>query len=119
MTIRKILISVAALSAVVPAFANAAEHESMAQACGHAFAAKLGLAGGESQNYKLTDLAFDNAGSLEKFYATDYTVDLVARAPKTGALLAKATCLVSRGGTVLSLSAQPVAAGEARIAAKN
>jgi hypothetical protein len=117
MTIRKILISVAALCAIIPALADASEHESMAQACGHAFAAKLGLAGGAVQNYKLTNLAFDDAGSLEKFYATDYTVDLIARAPKTGATLAKATCLVTRNGTVLSLSAQPLSADEARIAA--
>jgi hypothetical protein len=119
MTIRKILISVAALSAVHPALANAAEHESMAQACGHAFAAKLGLAGGSTQNYKLTNLAFDEAGSLEKFYATEYTIDLIARAPKTGVTLAKATCLVTREGTVLSLSAQPLTSAESRIAASN
>jgi len=77
------------------------------------------LAGGETQNYKLTNLAFIDAGSLEKFYATDYTIDMIARAPKTGATLAKATCLVTRNGTVLSLSAQPLSAGEARIAASN
>ncbi len=104
MKIRHLVIATALSSAALPAFAGTSAQDSMIQACGRAFAAKLGLATGDAPGYKLTTLLGTNRDALENFYAVDYKLDMIARAAKTGTPLAHAVCTVSRRGAVISLT---------------
>lgn len=107
MSIRNTVIASILAAAVLPAVSNAADQDVMAGACGRAFAAKLGLATGDTPAYKLTTLAGAQETAMERFYSQDYFVDMVAHAPRTGATVAKARCTVSRSGVVISLETQP------------
>jgi hypothetical protein len=104
MKIRHLVIATALSASALPAFAGSSAEDSMIQACGRAFAAKLGLATGAAPGYKLTNLLGPNRESLENFFAVDYQLDMTARAAKTGAPLAHAVCTVTRRGAVISLT---------------
>jgi len=115
MMIRSIFLA-STLVAAMPAPANAANHDSMSAACGRAFAEQLGLTSGVAPAYKLTGLPGDSESSVERFYSEDFVLDLVAHAPKTWAVIAKASCVVTANGKVISLETQPIGAAHRRIA---
>ncbi len=110
---RTVLIA-STLAVALPALANAASHDSMSAACGRAFAAALGLGTGNPPAYKLTPLSGESGISVDRFFAEDFVLDMVAHAPKTGAVIAKASCVVSLNGKVISLDPQPVIASGLR-----
>jgi len=113
MTLRTVLIT-STLLAALPALANAADHDSMSSACGRAFAAELGLGIGNPPAYKLIPLSRDSESSAEGLFSGDFVLDLVAHSARTGAVIAKSSCVVSRNGKVISLDAQPVTASDLR-----
>jgi hypothetical protein len=108
MKIRHFVIAATISSAALPAIATASTQDSMIQACGRAFAAKLGLATGDVPGYKLTNLLAPSIETLQNLYSVEFTVDMIARAAKTGTPVARATCVVSRQGEVISLTEEPV-----------
>jgi hypothetical protein len=115
MEIRTVLIA-GALSAALPALASAATQGSLSAACGRAFAAHLGLGTGDTPAYKLVPFSGYSESSVERFYAEDFVLDMIAHSAKTGAVIAKASCVVSRNGKVISLDAEPLTAGDPRVA---
>jgi hypothetical protein len=108
MNLRQILVATTLTAAALPAFAASSAQDYMMQACGRAFAAKLGLATGDSPGYKLTNLPSTRTGSLGNFSYVDYQIEMIARAPRTGTPVARASCLVSHRGAVISLTEQPL-----------
>jgi hypothetical protein len=104
MKLRHLVIATALSASALPAFAGTTAQDSMIQACGRAFAAKLGLATGDAPGYKLTNLLSPGSEPLENIDAVDFKLDMVARAAKTGTPLAHAVCTVSRHGSVISLT---------------
>jgi hypothetical protein len=116
MKIRHFVIAATISSAALPAIATASTQDLMIQACGRAFAAKLGLATGDVPGYKLTSLVAPSTETLQNSYNVDFTVDMIARAPKIGTPVARATCVVSRHGAVISLTEEPVRDGAEHVA---
>jgi hypothetical protein len=106
MKINLILPATVVAAATLPSIASATDTSALSAACGRAFAAKLGLANSDAPTYKLTDLVGGDAQALERFSGREYSISMVARAPKSGTPVAKATCLVTSDGSVISVKSQ-------------
>jgi hypothetical protein len=106
MTIRKILLTAASLAALSPAISIAAPEDTALKACAQAFASSLATGTG-TPTFKLKyESESESASSVVGYYGShEYTFDLQARNPKTGLLLAQATCSADRRGTILALTA--------------
>jgi hypothetical protein len=92
-------------AAVSPTLALAGPEQVSLVACAHAFAASLSAASAApAPRFKVAELNGDT-GTIASLYAREFTFDLTAHDPKTGAPVAKATCSASRDGTVTALSA--------------
>jgi hypothetical protein len=95
-------------AAFSPTLALAGPEQVSLVACAHAFAASMSAAStAPAPRFKVAELNGDS-GTIASFYAREFTFDLTAHDPKTGAAVAKATCSASRDGTVTSLSTQAV-----------
>lgn len=103
------------VAAVIPAVASASTENRSAAACAQAFAARVN-AGGEIPSYKFDFRPSGLSSVTATYYATQYTFDLKARNPKNGAEVARATCVTSRAGRIISLVSTPVGAGETKLA---
>ena len=53
-----------------------------------------------------------------EYYATRYTFELSAREPNGAAKIARATCVTSRNGKVISLTSLPVVTQGSQLAAR-
>ena len=107
----------AVLAAAIPAVASASSENRSAAACAQAFAARVN-AGGEAPSYKFDFRPSGLSSVVATYYATQFTFDLMARDPKSGAEVARATCVTSRAGRIISLVSTPVVAGDTKLASR-
>jgi hypothetical protein len=110
MHIRNIAIAAAAAAILSPAICSAGNEKLTLHACVTAFEKSLAESGESSPAFKLV---YDHApisGSALQYYTTAYTYDLQANDAKSGAVFARARCVVDRRGTVSSLDALPLPA---------
>lgn len=106
MNIRKF--GLVAAAALAPAISCASPEKLSFDACVSAFEKGLTAPGVASRSYKVVDRADRFAGSVTQFFATEYTYDLEAHNPKSGAVLARARCSTNERGTVLAFSMLPL-----------
>jgi hypothetical protein len=119
MHIRTLLIAAATLAALTPAVSNAGPESAALKTCTAAFASSLHTAKGtESPAVKLNYHSGAPSSEIAEYYTRDYTFFLKANDPKTGLPMARAQCSATTAGTLLSLSAIPLDAAGAVLAAK-
>ncbi len=116
MMIRQLAIAALAVAALSPAISNASPEKASAKACASAFASSIAAPGSSAPAYKFAYRGADS-GSLADFYPTDYTFTLEAHDPKTGAAIARARCSTDYRGHVTAISAIPLDASAATLAA--
>jgi len=98
------------------AFASS-EHAS-ASACAQAFAAQLAPSSGAVPNYKLEYEAATPSSVTAEYFASRYTFEMSARQPGGVDKIARATCVTSRSGKVISLTSLPVVTESSELAAR-
>jgi hypothetical protein len=107
MLIRKLLLATVSVAAISPAISYASPENAALKACAKAFASSLG-AGSTAPAFKLVYNS-QSVGALADYYsAKDFTFFLMARDPKTGSTLARATCSADTSGMVIALTATPL-----------
>jgi hypothetical protein len=89
-----------AAAAITPSISSASPEKASLDACTRAFAATLAAHGGEAPKYRVVYLDDQVASTLAWYNASEYTYRLEATDPKSGAAVARATCLASAGGVV-------------------
>ena len=118
MNFRKISIAAVTIAALSPALSNASPEKLSVKACANAFASSIAGPGVTTPGYKL-DYRGGYAGSvLSAFYPSDYTFSMEARDPKTGVAIARAVCSADSRGKVTTMSAVPLDANPAAVAAQ-
>jgi hypothetical protein len=105
------------VAAAIPSVASASIENRSAAACAQEFAARVNVSG-EVPSYKFDYRSTGLSSVVATYFATQYTFDLMARNPKSGAEVARATCVVSRAGRIISLVSTPVVAGETKLASR-
>lgn len=104
------LVCAAALS---PAVSDASSGRIAFEACVGAFEKSIAVPGAPLPQYKVIHRGAESFSPIEQYFAIEYTFDLAANDPKSGAALARARCSTDRRGVVISLSPLPLdAAGE-------
>lgn len=103
------------LVAVLPVVASASTENRSAAACAHAFAARMKL-GADAPSFRFDFRPAEMSSLVASYFATQYTFDLLARDPKSGAEMARATCVTTRAGQIISLESTPTGAGQAKLA---
>ena len=109
MQIADLFCAAAILAAAMPAVASASTEHRSAAACAQAFAARVNV-GGEAPPGLSSVVA--------TYYAPQFTFDLIAHGPKSGVEVARATCVTSRTGRIISLLSTPVVAGETKLVSR-
>jgi|HubBroStandDraft_4_1064222.scaffolds.fasta_scaffold746873_1 hypothetical protein len=105
MNIRHYRFTLLALAALSPAISNASSEKDSADACARAFAAGLGTAAaGPAPSFKLVYHIYQPSSPIAAYFASDYTFDLQARNPKSGATIARARCSTDRHAAVIALN---------------
>lgn len=104
MNLRTISLTAATFAVLIPALSQAGPDRDGFKACASAFASSLAAPGGAVPAFKANYLAGRSTGSTLDFYARQYSFDLRADDPKTGAVIARARCLTDTHGAVLALS---------------
>ena len=117
MRLRNLSLVLAASAAITPVVASATPEKDALNACAHAFAASLAGQGTAAPAFKLAYHGNQFSGSMMEFYNREYTFELRAHDPKTGLPLARASCSTDIHGTVVGLSAMPVAAAHPSLVA--
>jgi hypothetical protein len=118
MNARTIGLLAAAIAALSPAVSDASPETAALDACARAFAASLASPGAAAPAFTVVFGGAHDAGSVTDFFARQFTFDLHASDSKTGAKIARATCSTDRHGTVVNLSAVPIRAERATLAAR-
>jgi hypothetical protein len=118
MHVRTLLIAVASLASLAPAVSNAGPETAALKTCTAAFASSLSVRGAASPTVKLNYRDGQASSTFAEYYTHEYTFFLKANDPKTGLVLAHATCSATTGGTLLSLSATSTAAESPALAAQ-
>jgi hypothetical protein len=99
-------LTIAAITAVptlLPLVCSAADDASL-NACAKVFAVGLATHGMPAEKYRIS---FTNRGYVEtaaQYDAGIYTYDVTARDPRSGEVMASATCNVDEGGAVTALT---------------
>ena len=117
MTIRKILLAAAALAALSPSLSTASPERASLQACASALASSMAAPGAAAPAFKVLHFA-STESALTAFYPTEFTFQLEAHDPKTGAEVARAMCSTNAHGEVTSLSLLPLQTRPATFAAR-
>jgi hypothetical protein len=95
-----------AIAVLAPALANASSEKQALDACAQAFASSLASPGAASPAFKVVlHDRVDASTSVSQFFAREYTFYLRADDPKTGALIARASCSTDTRGAVVELTA--------------
>jgi len=115
MKFRTIALAIASIAALSPAISNASSERASAKACANAFAASL-AASGSATPYKFAYRG-GSSSTLADFYPSEFTFTLEAHDPKSGAAIARARCSTDFRGTVTAISAVPLNANPATLAA--
>ena len=108
MKIRNISLTLATIAVLAPALSQAGSERVAFKACASAFASTLASPGGAAPAFKADYLAGRSTGSMLDFYTREYSFDLRADDPKTGALVARARCTTDTRGAVLALAPLPL-----------
>lgn len=106
MSIHKIVLAAAAVTALAPAISNASVERTSVKACASAFATSIATPG-VTPAFKLAYRS-TFGGSLADFYPTEYTFTLEAHDPKTGLPVARARCSTDARGVVTEIAAVPM-----------
>lgn len=115
MTFTKFALAAAAFVTLSPAIVNASPEKNSVKACAHAFASSIASPGAPVPGYKLDYKTSFSGSMVSDFYPSEYTYDLEAHDPKTGATIARARCSADDRGTVTDITAVPL---DAKMAAR-
>ena len=118
MNFRKISLTAATLAVLVPAMSQAGPERDALKACARAFASSLASPGAAAPAFKVNYRGNQSTGSMLEFYTREYTFDLHANDPKTGATIARASCSTDMRGAVLTLSPLPLDVEHPTLAAR-
>jgi hypothetical protein len=118
MNVRKIGLAIATIAVLAPAISNASPERSALNACALAFASSLASPGTAAPAFKVAYHGNVNTGSMLEFFVREYTFDLHANDPNTGLPIARASCSTDARGAVVALSAVPLDAVQATLAAQ-
>lgn len=118
MKFRKISLTAATLAVLVPALSQAASERDALKACAQAFASSLASPGAAVPAFKVNYRGNGSMGSMLEFYNREFTFDLHANDPKTGAAIARASCSTDIHGAVLTLSPVPLDVEHPTLAAR-
>jgi hypothetical protein len=104
----KAALSIVFAVALSPAVSNASSDMLAFDACVSAFERSIAVPGAPFPRYKVMHRGVDSLSPIEQYFAMEYTYDLAANDPKTGAALARARCSTDRRGVVISFSPLPL-----------
>jgi YHS domain-containing protein len=105
---KKLRLIVIAGAMLAPAISNASSERTAFDSCVSAFEANIAAAGAGASKYKVLYRGNRYSGSVSQYFSSQYTYDLFARNPLTGAVLAHAQCTSDGRGAVASLSPLPL-----------
>ena len=108
----------AALAALSPAISQANTEKAALDACARAFATSLAAPGAAAPTFTVVYGGAQNSGSVSEYFSREYTFELHADSRKTGLPIASASCSTDARGTVTALSAIPMDAARATLAAR-
>jgi hypothetical protein len=98
-------ISLIAAAIAAPAISNASPEQTSLEACAHTLATSVAENGASTPVYRVAShVDADESGSIVRYYSREYTFEMKARDPKTGQIVARATCTAKPDGTVTSFS---------------
>ncbi len=117
MNIRTLGLWAITAAALAPSISSASPEHASLNACARAFAASIAAPGAAPLPYKV-DYRGTFSSFMAQYYAHEYTFDLQARDTKTGAAVARASCTTNYKGDVIALSAVPLEARTATLAAR-
>ncbi len=112
MNFRKISLLAASIAALSPAISNASAEKSALNACAQAFATSLASNGAPAPSYTVAYRGSEFSSSIVDFYNREFAFVMQASDPKTGSLVARASCSADIRGNVIALSAMPVPAAQ-------
>jgi hypothetical protein len=118
MNFRKISLAAAAVAALAPAVSNASSERAAMDACARAFASSLASPGATAPPYTVAYRSNQYVGSLNEFFAREYTFELFANNKKSGLAIARASCTTNTHGAVVALTPIPLPAAQATLAAQ-
>jgi len=116
MTIRHFGLSIAALAAVCPVVCNALPAKASLDACVNAFEKTLAPSADVSRAFKVVRGSEGFSSSIADYYPTAYTFELQANNSKTGAVVARVSCVADRHGSVALTSLLDSTQAPARVA---
>jgi hypothetical protein len=105
---RKLRLIIIAGAALAPAISNAASEKTAFDSCVSAFEASMAATGTGASKYKVLHRGNRFSGAIAEYFSTEYTYELMARNPLTGAALARARCTADGRGSVSALSPLPL-----------
>jgi|ERR1700683_1084901 len=108
MNFRKLRLIVIAGAALAPAISNASSERIAFDSCVSAFEASIAATGAGASRYKVLYRGSRFSGAISEYFSSEYTYDLLARNPLTGAALARARCTSDGRGAVSALSPLPL-----------
>jgi hypothetical protein len=118
MNFRRISLTAATIAVLVPALSQASPEKDALKACAQAFASSLASPGTAVPAFKVNYRGNRSTGSMLEFYNREYTFDLHANDPKTGAAIARASCSTDIHGAVVTLSPVPLDVEHPTLAAR-
>jgi hypothetical protein len=118
MNFRTFILSAASIAAFLPAVSHASPENAALDACVRAFEASMATPGSSAPAFKLKYRSSQPGSAITEYYSGhEYSFDLQAHDPKTGATVARATCTVDDRGAQLALTT-PLDGQEATLAAR-
>jgi hypothetical protein len=119
MNFRTLILSTAAIAALLPSISNASAESAALGACTRAFAASMAAPGSSAPSFKLKYRGSQAGSAIADYYSgREYTFYLKAHDQKSGATLARATCTADAGGAQIALTATPLEGSDATLAAR-
>jgi hypothetical protein len=119
MKFRTLLLSAASIAAFLPSLSHASAESAALGACTRAFAASMAAPGSSPPAFKLKYRSSQPGSAIAHYYsAREYTFYLQAHDPKSGATLARATCMADARGIQVALTSAPLDGTEVTLAAR-
>lgn len=119
MKFRTLLFSAASLAAFSPVVSQASAESAALGACARAFAASMASPGSSAPAFQLKYRHSQAGSAIADYYSgREYTFYLQAHDAKTGATVARATCTADTRGIQAAVTATPLNAPEATLAAR-
>jgi hypothetical protein len=117
MIIRKIAL-LATIAALSPVISNASPETASVKACASAFAASLASPGASAPSFRLDYRSTNSGSAFTDIFTSHSTFALAAHDPKTGAVIARASCSTDERGNVTAIAATPLNAETSSLASK-